>query len=495
VRVHVTGTEPRGTPLTVRLSEDGRELARATVPAPGAGTEAVAELRVTPARPGLAVWTARVDSLPGQVSAANDARMVAVEVAPGRIGVVVVSAALNWDLAFVRRALAGDSTLALRTWVRERDGWRSPESGRSAAAPGPDGLRTAAVVVLDAIAPTEVGTAFDRALAGFVRDGGGLLLLGGPPPGVTRFGGGTLGRELAVMTDPDRFVRSASPAPSPEGRELAAWDDDPARGERAWRAAAPLSELAPAAPGAGDRVLIGPSAPGPPLLFARRVGRGQALFVNGTGLWRWSLASTDALASERGRRLWRRIVRWLAEPVQGEPLRVRPERRLAGGGEPVRLFATLQDEAFRPLAGAAVEGEVAAPGGAARRVRFEPRAAGAYEAVLEDLAPGRHRVAARATRGGRELGRATAEFAVDRWSLEEARVEPDSAALAAVARAGGGAAVPAAEVARWARAVPARALARTSSASSRLWESPWVYAALVAALGVEWAWRRRRGLP
>jgi hypothetical protein len=181
--------------------------------------------------------------------------------------------------------------------------------------------------------------------------------------------------------------------------------------------------------------------------------------------------------------------------VQGEPLRVRPERRLAAGGEPLRLFATLQDEAFRPVADAVVEGEVSGSGGATRRVRFEPRAAGAYEALIEDPAPGRYRVSARARRGGRELGRAGAEFAVDRWSLEEARVEPDSAALAAVATAGGGRAVPAGGVARWAREVPARALARRVSESMRLWESPWVFAALVLALGIEWAWRRRRGLP
>ena len=65
-----------------------------------------AEFRVTPLRPGLAVWTARADSLSGEASATNNARQVAVDVAPGRLGVLVVSRGLNWDLAFLRRALA-----------------------------------------------------------------------------------------------------------------------------------------------------------------------------------------------------------------------------------------------------------------------------------------------------------------------------------------------------------------------------------------------------
>ena len=47
---------------TFWISDGERELGRATVPAPGGGAEVTAEFRVTPARPGLAVWTARVDS-------------------------------------------------------------------------------------------------------------------------------------------------------------------------------------------------------------------------------------------------------------------------------------------------------------------------------------------------------------------------------------------------------------------------------------------------
>jgi hypothetical protein len=216
--------------------------------------------------------------------------------------------------------------------------------------------------------------------------------------------------------------------------------------------------------------------------------------VNGTGVWRWSLSSTDELTAERGRRLWRRVVRWLAEPVQGEPLRVRPERWLFAGGERVRLFATLQDAEFRPVAGAAIEAELLAEGARPRRVRFEPRAAGSYVAELDGLPAARYRVNARATRGG-ELGRASAEFAIDRWSLEMTQTLPDSATLAALAAATGGRFAAGDDLARWARGLETRALARGHGQTVRLWESPWLFALVIGALGVEWAWRRRRGLP
>jgi hypothetical protein len=338
-----------------------------------------------------------------------------------------------------------------------------------------------------------VSAEFDAAVAAFARRGGGVLVLGGGPPGLGRFRAGTSGADFGMASEGP--PRSANPIPTPEGRDLMGWDEDAARGEQAWRTAAPLSDVGTYRLGGGDRPLLAAVDGGTPIIIARRVGRGQVLLVNGSGFWRWSLSGLDEFAGDRGRRLWRGLVRWLAEPVQGEPLRVQPERWLSARGEAVRLLASLQDREFQPVAGATVRGEVADERGRRIAVSFEPRERGSYVATLEDLPPGRYRIQSRATRGGQELGAASAEFAVDRWSLEEARAEPDSASLAAIAASAGGRVTSAGHVSGWARALPARALAVRRSDSVRLWESPWVFALVVGALSLEWAWRRRRGLP
>jgi hypothetical protein len=104
-------------------------------------------------------------------------------------------------------------------------------------------------------------------------------------------------------------------------------------------------------------------------------------------------------------------------------------------------------------------------------------------------------VSATATRGGRTLGRATSELAVDRWSLEESRALPDSGTLAAVAQASGGRAGDVPGVATWMRSLGTRGLVRARTTSTRLWESPYLFAIIVGALSLEWWWRRRRGLP
>jgi hypothetical protein len=439
------------------------------------------------------VWTARVAPLEGDVSPDDDAHGVAVPVAPGKLGVLILSAGLNWDLAFLRRALAGDSTVEMRTHVRETSGaWQAIERA-GAGSITPADLAGRAVVVLDAVSGPELGPAMDAALAGFVRGGGGLLLLAGPAPGAARFARGRLGPELGFRTG---LATSTPPGPEPQaaGAEILAWDDDPARGAHAWREAAPLSDVNLIAPGGADRVLLAARDNGPPLWLARAVGRGQVLLVNGTGFWRWSLDGTDELAGERGRRLWRKTIRWLAEPVHGEPLRVTAERRLVPGGEPVRLDAMLQDARFQPVAGADVRAELSGPGGATRQVRFTPGGPGVYTATFPSPGPGRWQVTARANRAGRELGRARSEFVVDRWTLEALRAQPDSASMAAIAAASGGRMGVASAAGRWARSLDARTLVRSRTASTRLWESPWLFALVVGMLSVEWAWRRRRGL-
>lgn len=493
VRVRVVSDEERGTPIAVTIHDGDRELARTTVLAPGPGAEATAELRVTPARAGLALWTARVAPLAGDVSPLDDAHGVAVPVAPGKLGVLVISSGLNWDLAFLRRALLGDSTLTLDTRVRDRSGnWRSLERDRGAPLSAAD-LATRSVVVLDGVGGADLGTAMDGALASFVRNGGGLLLLGGEAPGVARFARGTLGASLS-WAGGGAGSAEAAPEPQPAGAELLQWDDDPARGARAWREAAPLRDVAAIAAGGADRVLIAARDLQVPLWVSRTVGRGQALLVNGSGVWRWSLAGNDELAGERGRRLWRRTMRWLAEPVQGEPLRVTPERRLVAGGEPVRLDALLQDASFRPVSGAELRGELSGPGGALKRFVFAAGGAGAYTATVPSPGPGRWQVSVRATRDGRELGRARNEFVVDRWTLEALRPQPDSSGMAAIASASGGQAGRASEAASWARSLDPHALVRPQRASTRLWESPWLFALVVGLLSAEWMWRRRRGL-
>src|SRR5207248_11485847 len=107
----------------------------------------------------------------GGMTAVNNAREAAVDVAPGRIGVVFLSAGLNWDASFIRRALLGDSSLEVVSLSRERQAWTSLDGARGAEPPGAALLRGKSVVILDALAPAEASPAFDQAITGFLEEG------------------------------------------------------------------------------------------------------------------------------------------------------------------------------------------------------------------------------------------------------------------------------------------------------------------------------------
>src|SRR5262249_32848904 len=156
------------------------------------------------------------------------------------------------DLTFFRRALLGDTSVDLDTRARDQGGnWRGLERTRPASL-SPGDLSGRSVVVLDDISGAELGPAFDAALAAFVHSGGGLLLRSGAA-GAARFARGKLGSELAFAAGPPSA--QGSPDPQPTATELLMWDDDQARGARAWHDAAPLSDVAPLTPGGADRVL------------------------------------------------------------------------------------------------------------------------------------------------------------------------------------------------------------------------------------------------
>ena len=169
-----------------------------------------------------------------------------------------------------------------------------------------------------------------------------------------------------------------------------------------------------------------------------------------------------------------------------------PARRASFMHLAVRLAATLQDHAFRPVTEARVNVKVNGP--VSREVVLESRGQGAYGTVLDNLPPGRYTASATAAVGGRSAGSANAEFWVDAQSIEWQDVAPDAGLLAQVAQASGGRTV---KPGREGDVAAALAMARPRAArdaSVRLWESPIVFALLASILSAEWWIRRRRGL-
>jgi hypothetical protein len=381
-----------------------------------------------------------------------------------------------------------------------------PGARPPAGATGGAGLSGYAVVVAHGLTPGLAAGALGARLADYVRGGGGLVLWSAGEEAGGALGsliGTTLGRAVGLVTTgafPPQDMTAELPPGEPH--DIARIDDDPETARHMLAAFPPLSGVSPLEVLAGDRVIVKGASSPVPLLLLRHVGRGRVLLVNGSGLWRWGFSGAGSPAFDRYARLWGAALRTLAEPAQSEPLRVAPERPLFAEGEPVPVSASLQDQNFQPVDGAAVEARLEvvgalegspAPRAPAGALRLSGQGGGSYAASWPPLAPGRYRV--QATAHGRVNATASAEFVVDAWSPEYETVDPDRSTLQRMAEASGGQVADAAHVGGLARHVARRAAAAGRVRERRLWEDPLVYAVVVGLLSSEWLLRRRRGLP
>ncbi len=524
-RVETNPTAWKGEPLPLRIGLSSQGLAGKTAHIEvredgelrhsedlqilgGQGLEQELKLSLAPKEPGLRLFevTAKVD---GDSVPANDRRLVAVQVLEKKTKVLCVADAIDWDLGFLRRTLESDTTLAYTYLVQDRPGsfrvdgdraiTRLPQSAGELAP-------FAAVVVLYTGRGLPAG--FTDRLGPFVREGGGLLLLGGP-------------RELNGLPSGFAAALPATIEPEPRWREQAAplvltgdgmrhpalqLRDNPAEAAQ-WIAALPplFAEGGRLIPRGGAQILFEWSGKGGtrvPAFAAGFIGRGKSAWWNARGIWRWKLLATgvnqpsDAQAS-----ILLGMTRWLAEPLSRERFQARPGRQVYQSGEEVAWNANLWDEGYTPISDARVTVEYRAAhdssGAAPRAVDLSPAGdAGMYEGASGVLPPGeyRYRAAAKSADGTRELGRSEGRFWVESMGPEFARASSDRGTLAEIAKRSGGAAFEANALSDLINAIP-RSLRRVGQLREiEVWNHWILFVLFVVVLSTEWFLRRRRGL-
>jgi len=280
-------------------------------------------------------------------------------------------------------------------------------------------------------------------------DAARLVVLGGEPAavgGLTGAGGGAVlrwpgaaGQEGDWYADP--------PPPSPLSAALAgvAWDSLP-----------PAAALAPVVQDSGSIValtarLARRGAARPVLLLSERGGVRRAELA-ATGLYRW--AFRGGASAEAYRALMAGVAEWLleGETGKGKGERAVPVALTAPNGRPIVWRWTGSGPARDVLV-------TLTSGTSVRRDTLRFDAQGRSELRL---GPGVYRYA---LAGGSERGMIAVEMYSDEW-------RPAGAALAAHSGA--------------------RASALDTVTARDRW---WLFALAIAAFTVEWAWRRRQGLP
>ena len=477
---------------------------------PAAGREIEAALEVIPQRVGLALYEITATVAQEERITINNLRLFAVDVREKKTRILYIEGEPDWDFSFLKRTLDVDTTLSYSYLVREPDGGMT----RYGAA-GPEDwprrradLAPYAAVILGRCGPSDLPAETVDALQGFLRDGGGIMLLGAEDLSAWQI---VWGEILPVVVRPERR-RGLSPSivgVSLTGlsHEITATGESSLATERAWSALPPIwipEGHYVAAPGA--LVLLTAQTTQPerevPLLALAQTGGGRLGVLTGRGHWRWDFVM-GAVSREDpvARPFWKRMMRWLAEPSQPEAFKVTPLRHVFQDSEAPAFTASLRDEAFQPIAGAritlAIEAMAASTAAPGLSIHLYPDgSAGKYGGSAASLAPGMYRFAAEATVPGGDgvLHRSEGLFWVEQMGPEFFELAASRRLPRLLARSSGGIAVEPSQLDDLTAAVPDQYRRLRIAGHAELWNDWRLFVFLIVVLAAEWILRRRKGL-
>ena len=516
VAIRVRGLS--GQQLSLVAEDDGRVVAERTVPV---GKEDVArvQLRLPQLAPGSHPITFKIRPIPGEVVTENNEYRSVLRIRPGPEKILYVEGEPRPELAFIRRAVSGDSALQLVAMLRSAKGKYlrlGVDDSLELASGFPtrrEELFRYRAIVLGSIEASFFTSDQLRMLADFVsRRGGGLVVLGGRAALAEGGYADTPLEEVLPVTlsrpandETEAVAVELAPRITPAGKvhpilQLGATEEAATRWD-SMPALTSVNPLGPTKPGATVLLTGKPTGtnPGPtqPLLVVQRFGRGTVALLDVQDTWLWRMDAKIPVEDRTHSTFWRQVLRWSLDGVP-ERLEVAAAPTRVGPGESATLRARLVDQSYLDANDGSVVARVVSPAGDTVEVplTWTMRGDGIYEGRYVATDAGVYRVEADARRSGEPgLTRADpAALLVDDFGADVEQPELRTQLLERIAGETGGRYYPLAQAGRLADDVGYTESGVTVRESRDLWDMPIVFLLLVGLLGTEWAYRRRRGL-
>ena len=505
-------------PFDLRVLENGSPIDVRRVEPAAAGSPVRAVFTVAPSRETATLYTIEIPSASGELALENNRRSVLVEPPGRRRRVLMVEGAPGFEHSFVKRALTADPGLEIDSVVRKGRDARGDATYFVQAASDRAPLLASGfpadraslfhydALVLANVEPDSLSGVQLESIAGFVGErGAGLLVLGARSFAQRGLVGTPVEAVLPVaLTGRDGAVARAANRDGQFGVSLTGEGAahpvmriaaSAAESTKRWRAVPSLAAAATLGgvrPGAQVLAQVATPEGSRPLVAVQRYGRGRSMVFAGEASWRWRMQMP---AADRTFELfWRQSTRWLAAaapaPVQlADPGPLNP-------GDAASIGVDVRDQAFTPLSGADVLLRITAPGGEMQEVRpsLADAGTGRYTGEARFERPGVYRVSAEAKRGGQALGSAERWILVGAADGEMADPRLNEEVLRRVSRASGGSYLRPREISSLSGLLAAAGATAAPPRIQELWDTPWMFALIVALLTGEWMLRRRWGL-
>ena len=516
VEVHARGFKGQSTQVVLR--REGQVVGTRPLEVATDDDTQQVKFTFTPDRTGRFVYTVSVPVFPEEAVAENNARSFALKVIRDRVRVLLVAGRPSWDERAIRGVLRQDANVELISFYILRSG--ADQSGvldeqrELSLIPFPRDeifqkkINTFDLVIVLNFPQDDPGTSlayYQKDIEKYVNNGGAIAYLGGDRSfGDAPSRSSPFDAVLPLESAGPAEVQPFTPRLTADGERhpITMLATGGTSTEAAWAALPPLpgmnlTRLRPGAVVLLDHPFTTLEGKNAPVLAIQEVGRGRSLALATDGSWYWSLPSHAQGASTRSfERFWSNAIRWLVRDPDLTTLSVTADPPSVEPGHPVVAIVVARLPDYQPAAGAAVVADLLSADDG-HLVGQQTAVAGADgTARLEFPAPpaGAYKVTGRASLKERSLGESSDAVAVRAVGPERSDVRVNSALLADIAQATGGAFFesPAFSLGDVPLAEPPLVEVGRSK-DQPLWDRWYWLALMVAVVGLEWGVRRRFG--
>jgi uncharacterized membrane protein len=476
-------------------------------------------LSFTPKEMGTHSFSLSIPPQPGEQITENNHKEFKVDVQRDKIRVLTLSGSPAWNYRFLRMAMKQDPLIELVSFVFLRtptDTVDVPDNQLSLI-PFPiddiflEELKNFDVVFFDDFSHRAYfNPVYLERVRDFVRDGGGLAMLGGS----RSFDSGgysesALKDVLPVELDNKGRYQSQATVravltPSGKVHPITRLLPDPKANEEAWTKMPALTDLNQVRAARGETLLSAGgdgAATGSPLLTIGRFGKGRTLALMTDDAWRWNfIAVGNRETPQNHLKLVRQAVRWLAQEPAFEQVQIRPIPTSRPGEKIAIKLRVLKDD-FTPTAQASIQLRVFGPEGEPSLVPATADSEeGEYTAEYVPTRDGTYRVEAEASLAGKTLGRDKMSFSVAFPFSETDDGLPRPDLLKQIAEASHGEFFSINDLneqsldkiaAKLDSYAPSQIVEQRQT---RLWSTLWPFSIILTLLSVEWWMRRKWGL-
>lgn len=503
--------------VPVYVEESGRIVAADTVRMPRDGALAV-HLPFTLTGTGPRRIRVRIPPQSGEQVTENNTRDALVYVDDRRHKVLYFEGEPRFEAKFIRRAVQDDRALHLVVLQRTAENKflrldvDSPDELVAGFPKTREELFRYRGLILGSIEASQFTHDQLQMIRDFVGErGGGLLLLGGrlafaeggyagtPVADVVPF---ELGPKPPDDGDSTGYLVEVKVETTPAGRghpamQLAGTARSSAERWKTLPALTMVNRIGAAKAGATLLLTGRPHGGGSalPVLAFERYGRGKALALTAQDSWLWQMHADIPVEDQTHETLWRQLLRWLVSGVP-EPVTVTLSADRVEPGDSVTVTAAVTDSAYAGVNGASVIARVTTPNGREYQVPLEWTVLrdGEYRGWFLADGVGTYRVTVEAQRAGRALGAGDGYVEAGSLGAEFFSASMRRQVLERLAQETGGRFYTPADVAALPEDVRYTESGATVFEQHDLWDMPATFLLLLALLGVEWGWRRARGL-